>query len=295
MNIRGPRPIIFGVSCVECFYGQSDGSLKKCSSGSGFFTQSGDQWYLCTNWHVITGKDPSNPGRSLPGYPPVSPTHISFSSSHKDLKQLEVIDSIPLYGIDEKPLWFECEEGFEAVDLIMLPVDIPPQCGVLDIEKLSLSDIDYIEPGKDVAVIGFPYALDFHPAPLWKNAMIASEPKLNFRSRNVFLVDTPGRSGMSGSSVFFLGEGVYYRDKKGNPLTKAKDQSFISFITSNNLSRDSLNDVTISLKFVGVYTGSYGDNEMNELRLGTVIPWYWLDRLKQDMKAGQNRFPPFEA
>lgn len=43
----------YAVTFLELSFGD-----RLLSTGSGFFWRSMDKWYLITNWHVVTGKDP---------------------------------------------------------------------------------------------------------------------------------------------------------------------------------------------------------------------------------------------
>jgi hypothetical protein len=98
--------------------------------------------------------------------------------------------------------------------------------------------------GKEVFVLGYPFgqlALRLSLHPIWKRASIATELDYLVEHLPMFLVDTASRSGMSGSPVIYVA-GQFQQ-------------------------------------FVGVYSGRYGADDLNDVQLGRV----WRAPLVQEI------------
>lgn len=175
---------------------------------SGFIVKPASQYYLITNWHVLTGKDAdteqalSNTG-ALPCL-----VRLHF------IKKLDPIEyshiDIPL---DEKP-WIEHPLG-RSIDVVALPLpkDINFQVHALDL-TLAQTDIP-IYPALPISIIGFPCGLQAEGLPIWLTGYIASEPCIDAENKPLFYANVSGRPGLSGSPVVARTAGPY-QDSKGN-------------------------------------------------------------------------------
>jgi hypothetical protein len=119
--------------------------------------------------------------------------------------------------------------------------------------------------GMDCYVLGYPEGM-IGPGwtPNWKRGSIATEPDYDFRNMPGFLIDTATRSGMSGSPVIVRHNGVF------NP-------SGASHITPDAVIG------TVS-KFVGVYSGRLGDDEM-----GVQLRIVWRADVLEDVVTGNTK------
>src|SRR5712692_4802988 len=63
--------------CVELYCRNTSGVEQKVGSGTAFFHRRLGRHFLITNWHVVTARNPQNPGELLEGYP-VSPTSFQL-------------------------------------------------------------------------------------------------------------------------------------------------------------------------------------------------------------------------
>ena len=197
------------------------------STATGFFYELDDDWYLVTNWHVISGR---NPFTKEP-LPPTGrfPTHIKAKFSSYEIPSLPsqkgtfttVARDVEIYGNDQ-PLWFEHPELGSVCDVIALPLERPESCPEFmhnAANRISSGRIP-VKPGCTVFVIGFPQSISVgFGLPLWKSGYIASEPHYDVTvggtssdlgglrdgfNLPAFFIDSQTRPGMSGSPVFAL-------------------------------------------------------------------------------------------
>ena len=189
-------------------------------AGTGFFYECGKEWFLITNWHVVTGKDPFNKspmfeGGCLPTY--IRPKFFAYIPGTNG--STPVAQRIDIYH-ETKPLWYEHPELGSKCDVIALPLNRPSSCPEYmhnAANRISSMRIP-VEPGGVVFVIGFPMTISVGAGlPLWKSGYIASEPTYDVTldgqladigglkegiTLPAFFVDAQTREGMSGAPVF---------------------------------------------------------------------------------------------
>lgn len=209
------------------------------STGTGFFYQSGDYYYIVTAWHNVTGlhSELMNPLSKNGGIPNNLIASIAFySNSH--VARLPII--IPLVDSD-KSLFMVHPKRWPRIDVAVIPFDLRRDYLLnfdLDDTKkttVSLSSIlalpdgtspelcpiqKYLLPNKDVSkewlaavdvteelfIPGYPLNIqDYYSQPVWKRATIASSVQRGWNGEPKFLVDTASKSGMSGSPVLYVG------------------------------------------------------------------------------------------
>jgi hypothetical protein len=223
------------------------------STATAFFVLRNSKYYLVTNWHVVSGRNPEN-GKCLS--PTCAVPNNLLVRLHKNQQYIEFANfEVSLFDSADTPLWLEHPSFKEKVDVIALEVCIPDDLSIFDIER-------FIEPfnenteesvATDVFVIGYPFGRSVEGIfPIWKRASVASEPCIDVDGLPKILVDTASRSGMSGSPVMLyvkrsigIGDG-----DPGQPGVK-----FSSFL----------------MKLVGVYSGRIGvDDENIKAQLGVV-------------------------
>jgi len=199
---------------------------------TGFFYRKNKQDYLVTNWHVLTGKNPIT-GKHLSNSAG-EPNRINIWQHRTDGNRQECF--LPIEK-DGSPLWLQHHEYGNTVDVAILPLCPDDRFVFFPINEQDDPPPSGFEPmvGKELFVLGYPFgklALELSPYPIWKRASIATELDFLAENRPMFLVDTATRSGMSGSPVVFIA-GQFQQ-------------------------------------FMGVYSGRYGANDLNDIQLGRV-------------------------
>ncbi len=213
------------------------------STATGFICKKGDQHYLITNWHVITGlhNETLKPLHNMGGVP----NKIGIWLFAKDTLQSWICLAWDLFNEDGTPRWKEHSLGGK-IDVVALPIVLDPKVDfhILDLE-LAKTDM-LLQPSESVSIIGFPGGVTSEGKfPIWKTAHIASDLDLNYSDLPIFLVDTTSRPGMSGSPV--LARKDIIRNSQGTMM----------------------GDFT---KFLGIYSGRIpdGDHSADRFSIGKV-------------------------
>lgn len=288
MTIRAPKAAAYASIYLQTYFQKSDSEFVPISRGTAFVYSHSNHSSLVTNWHVVCGRHPEKPSVTLPNIY-TSPTHFSLQLSKTQPSAIfEKTPFIPLYEPDDRPKWRESPLGFEQVDLVSIECDYLQEYFAPPIQRFARPRNAKLEPGKDVCIIGYPFeTTPENPFPIWKKAMIASEPSVPTNGRPYMYLDSAGRSGMSGSPVYFISPGFKLEPHlaltlhSSNPLEAFKDLDPTAF-----------DDETAVLEFAGVYSGSYGDMALDQLNLGRFWGRNVVDQLFADGRAGRNPFPP---
>jgi trypsin-like peptidase len=281
--------------CITLFCVGSSGEEQPIGSGTGFVHRHLDRDYLVTNWHVVTGRNPNDPGRLLPGYP-ASPTalqlHLPASKAPNHFLPSALF---PLY-LDGRPQWIQTrfDHTSSRVDLIAVPFEFGDEPLIVRIEEFSPPHDQVLRIGRDVVIVGYPFGIRAeNPYPTWKRGAIASEPSILLEALLKYHIDTPGRPGMSGSPVFMItsGKGV---SKQTHDLIDQAGKGISALEATRNIDVEELlaaPDVNL-LRFAGVYSGSVGDNQLLQMNLGVAWHAAVVDRLFTAPIEGENPFPP---
>lgn len=180
------------------------------SQGTGFFyahqNSNRSVLYLVTNYHVLTGFPP------LEGKPPIG-DNIAFQFHLSDIETGKVKTiRLPLFAKNGKPLWIQSASCPEA-DLAIIPIitALYQNCKVYCISAEWAKGKLKVRPTTQVTLVGYPYGYydKENALPIWKTGSIASEPKVDFEGKPLFLVDVSAFPGMSGSPVFAISYGMY--------------------------------------------------------------------------------------
>lgn len=228
-----------------------DGTTTGTAVMTGFFWRTDSGTFLVTNWHNVTGLNPST--NSANGS--FSPTHFececickSEDANRTVLKSF----TLPLYDMNETPLWKEHPRGRD-VDVVLLPINREAFDNVV---PWALNEQDFEEVwsprvGDEGFIVGYPEGMSGALAtPIWKRGSIASEPGLNFEEKPMFLFDTIGNRGLSGSPVIGRDKGILKVD--GSAVGA------------------SLSDIIGTWeKFIGIYAGRLSDEGIGS-QLGRV-------------------------
>lgn len=210
---------------------------KGFAIGTGFTVKKDDSFYIITNWHVVTGRNPKdNTPLSKDGLADPQKLRVWF---HGKKIGLWVSCEINLIDQNGKKLWIEHTSGKE-IDVVAIKFLIAPNIEVYDID-LSLSDFDLmIYPSEAVSIIGYPEGLTSAGMfPIWKTGHIASDIDLDWNGKPAFLIDATTKSGMSGSPVIAKRVSIY-QTSKGNNIGNA-------------------------VRFLGVYSGRNIGSSGNEI------------------------------
>lgn len=245
--------------------------------------------WLITNWHVLTGRRPDKPGMLLENTPQ-SPYKIEVVYPGPAVGQFLPPLTLGLYQ-DGKPIWRQYRLDL-GNDVAGIPINLPEGAIAPCIQDFAQRDEAALQPGMDVTVIGFPFEQgEDMPFPIWKRAMVASEPGYTVFGNTQTLLDTPGTPGMSGSPVYRLSPGL--------ELTGDQHAKFSAMERGEIGALDALASLDIGslgagvvLNWIGVYAGSTGVPGMDRLSLGRMMLASIVDLVAMHGEPGENPFPP---
>ena len=207
-----------------------DSQGRHLSTATSFFYEGADsQLYLITNWHVVTGRDPSRPSRSVTGAVPCE-IRVRLHNKQKKVggKSSVVISevseiSLPINSKDgNDPRWLEHPEQKFGADVVCIRIakdlEFRKKYAFNVANKWKEYHQDY-EPGAmdEVFVIGYPWGLSSAAKrggglPVYKRGSIASDPVVDFRRLPCVLIDCRTSSAMSGSPVIASQSGIFMPD-----------------------------------------------------------------------------------
>lgn len=218
------------------------------ATATGFVIQKGENYYLITNWHVVTLRDPL--------------TNQSLDPSGRIPDQIAIFQNVKgklgtwnwvredLYDRDRKQRWIEHPQLGSRVDVVALPL--------VHLEGIEFYPLDltlanapvHIGPTEPVSIVGFPFGQTATAGlAIWKSGSIASDPDVNYDGSPEFLIDATGRPGMSGSPVYSRRIGSFM-DSAGNEVVRPG----------------------ITDKFLGVFAGSIrSDPEVGRVWKASVV------------------------
>lgn len=226
----------------------------RLGQGTGFMWKVQEQYYLVTNWHVLSMRDFFTKAnlRGDAGRPNTLRTlfNIGTGSFEKQRWDIRIRDN------DDKPLWL-VHPG-RRVDIAVLPIRFQPEELIIALYPLNiLANAPLrIEIGMDVFVLGYPFDIEPPGYPVWKRGSIASEPQLARLTADYMLVDTASRPGMSGA-----------------PVIRRSWTSHMVQPGAVALLETPLN------KFIGVYSGRVPTAHPHEAQIGLVWDGSLIDEI----------------
>ena len=257
VNIIKPDPISLCTYQLHMGVQETDYVI---SSGSGFLYSKNEVFYLITNWHNVSGRNPIT-GECLSkraAIPDFISTMFRLKNKPGNLERV----NIQLYEND-KPVWYEHPEHRYKVDVVAIKLEH----GLLDRYDLrAINKINFDKEKEEVAdeafIVGYPF-LDptYLQLPIWKKASIASEPDINVDQLPKMLVDTATRSGLSGSPVIMQRHGIH------------------GLVDGTMVSSSVIGRIRT---FLGVYSGRIGDDEL-KAQLGIV----WKKKVIEEIINGE--------
>ncbi len=258
------------------------------SRASGFIAKFAQEYYLVTNWHVASGRNPITNRLSSPMG--AIPDRIDFHVTVVTTEEIEDKQtsttlyfkpmSFDLYR-DDSPTWLEMMSGDHRVDVALFRLNSAieelqtPRTRLAFIEAgevtlkrgMTVEDRDapfhaegvshfYPQVGSEVFVLGYPHGIELAGVfPIWKRASIASEPQATitsggFKYDDLLYIDALTKSGMSGSPVISIAkEGEVYVTDDGVGVPMIDRRPYL----------------------VGIYAGREGvTNEELEFSIGRV-------------------------
>ena len=187
---------------LECY---AAGSVL--GSGTGFIVKRANTAFLITNWHVLSGRNPST-GKPLTTTGALPDVVAIWHHIRGKLgtwgRRFEA-----LTNPDGSNKWLEHPDG-RTIDVVALPITTDDELQLYDLDlKLAATDL-ILFPSEPVSIIGFPYGLSSGGRfPIWKTGHIASDIDLPYESLPAFVIDATTKPGMSGSPVVARRIGMY--------------------------------------------------------------------------------------
>lgn len=265
---------------------------KYFGTGTGFHYRDGDgRSWLITNWHVLTARRPDDPGQLI-NNTPQSPYRIEVTYPSSKIGTFLQPVQLDIYQ-NGVPVWMEykLENG---LDIAAIPVQPPDGADVPFVQDFASSGIVAMQPGLDVVIIGYPFEQgEDMPFPIWKRAMISTEPAYTVFGKLQVLVDTPGMPGMSGSPVFTISRGM--------AVSKGQHDAIRAFERGEKSALDAIRAVDFTkadpmpcLTFAGIYAGTTGKGGagLERLALGRIMLAPMVDKVVNDGQLGKNPFMP---
>ena len=246
----GEKAVTVNPYSLSSFYCVQYSDSTPVGSATCFLTKQDDQYYLVTNWHVATGRNPDSGALiSSTGVLP-NALHVFFPRETDEGVDFGSYQKIPLFDVDGNPQWREKKVGRRYLDVVVIPVTLnsmfTPYC-IEDSEE-PFNENPLVEITSSLYVLGFPFGRQWGALPIWKKASIASEPEYEAEEGfPYFFVDSASRSGMSGSPVVLF---------ERRPITILEEKQGIM---SHHFT-----------KLIGVYSGRIGVNDVGDVQLGRV-------------------------
>lgn len=223
-------------------------------SATAFVWKHGPQYFLITNWHVVTGRNARTNKLETIVQPDTLNAHFNLQIMNFGKQTWE----IRIRDADNRPLWYVHPSSGRGVDLVAIPLPITghePIINPYPINEMVSSPLA-VRIGMDVFVLGYPFGNEPPGFPAWKRGSIASEPDLVPVRPEYLAVDTASRPGMSGAPVIIRTWGIHLMESGG----MATDNSSAT-------------------RFIGVYSGRRHTLDSSDAQIGIVWPKYHIDAI----------------
>jgi hypothetical protein len=225
---------------------------------TGFYYKHGDSTYLISNWHVFSGRN------TYTGQPNHKhgciPNNIRLSLLDKSLSKITHNIKINLYNENGNPLCFQHPDHGQDVDISFMDFStISHDWGIVSYGNQQ-KHIDFVfSVGDDAVIVGYPKGIIVEGyLPLWKRAMIASEPQALVDGKKIILVDSATAEGLSGSPVYAV-----------QPVGYSLDDGPI--ISLGGPYR----------RLIGVYSGRYDRENQFSAQIGRIWSIQYFDEMLQ--------------
>jgi hypothetical protein len=268
-------------------------------SGTGFFYEYEEEYFLITNYHVFTCREPKKPECLLEGYPD-SPDRISFDIPYFDGQEHGVVGNINL-NIDENSIFIEHKDRSKGIDLVALKIDISEDQRIaLTTQKdIELVDNIAVDITSNLFIVGYPWGQGVSPnLPIWKKGTVASEPQLIYDGIQKIYIDTYTNPGMSGSPVFASEDrDDYIYNPKYEALYKKSltgDKAAMDKISG--IAPDNIRQIRKfkHFRFMGIYSGRI-TFASKDPQIGIVWPLPLLIDLLSNGVKTHHPYPPIKT
>jgi trypsin-like peptidase len=227
---------------------------QQLSSATAFTWQRDDKYYLITNWHNVSGRNPKTGEFVSPTGAEPNILRGSFNTKGKNIGHKHGLD-IRIRDDSGEVTWLVHPTHKRGVDVVAIPLSGEiSSTDFYAMNKMGSADLA-VKIGMDVFVLGYPFGRGKTGLPIWKRGSIASEPDLVPLVEKYLRVDTASRPGMSGSPVILRSYGTH--------LT----QEDIVF------SKSAAN------KFIGVYSGRLHTQNPLDAQIGMVWSATYIDEI----------------
>jgi hypothetical protein len=250
---------------------------RALGTGSGFFWNRNGRAYLLTNWHILAGRNtesrqPLHSSGALPDEVHFT-AYRKGASVNETLMTVHVIDvRVDLYKGSDSTWFRHPREGVDVAGIDVTGAIRDANLDVLFVNELESNVAPTFTVSQDAFVVGYPFGrlVDKEiPVPVWKRGTIATDPTFNPSGREIVLVDTGTRSGMSGSVVIARHVGrTNWIDKSGAKIVGLGGR------------HDSV---------LGIYAGRYGADNV-EAQLGIVWKRHLIEQACDARCPGTNDF-----
>ena len=194
-------------------------------TASGFFIRRDEKnVFFATNWHVVTGRDPTRPNLAPLGVKLPCVARLKLHTLVKNKPgMLSLVHKsecrVKLNNADgEQPEWLNIPTMREKADVVVLMLDraeLDENVIYTTIADCQLSPEYQEAVMDDVFVVGYPSGLSGGDGvlPLYKRGSIASEPAIDQQRLPRFLINCRTAEGMSGSPVICSHSGIWSPDE----------------------------------------------------------------------------------
>jgi len=184
-------------------------------TATGFVLDKNNKHYLLTNRHVVLACGQDRNPANIGGWICANKLAILHNKRNHLGEWFWVTEDL----VDDQgnKRWLEHPALGGSADLVALPLQHTDDAQIypLDIE-LRKTDM-VIGPGDIVSIVGFPFGRAQELGlPIWKTGTVASDLHTNWNGKQMFLVDTTSRTGMSGSPVYAIRTAITYTDSSGS-------------------------------------------------------------------------------
>jgi hypothetical protein len=229
---------------------------KTCLSlGTAFCWRRDPQYFIVTNWHNLSGRDPVTGKHLSATAAEPNKIRIWWHTKNRPGEKFSV-----LYDIKDgqgAPLWWVHPVLGNQVDAVALPIAIESRADMYPINEMPSQNLTN-RVGMDVYILGYPFGITAgsHGLPVWKRGSVASEPALLTDAQRFFLIDTASRPGMSGSPVIRRSWGNHLLDN-GNAVMGTDHAT----------------------RVVGIYSGRLAVKDELDAQLGIAWPIEWVKEI----------------
>ncbi len=184
---------------------------KLLANATAFIAKRNERYFLLTNWHNVTGRDP-NTQKCLNKQASVPDEIKVFYNKMGSLGEYEPITH-PLQK-DDKNTWFEHPTLKEKCDFVAFEIPRNDKISLEYFHKIEDSNHELdLKPSDIVSVVGFPFGKKSeNNVAIWVTGFIATDIEINYQDLPMFLIDCRTKKGQSGSPV------LLYRNRGVLPL-----------------------------------------------------------------------------